>query len=128
MQWQNLLRQTVAATSACYEDAVDLTVMSCPDNNALVSWLQRMHTQNHISNNVISAEVFHTALECTKLEAAEAAGGSGVAGESDWPCPALLPDAQVLRQGVTKSDCRFRSLDLQKEEEQEPVCRTERSL
>ena len=29
------------------------------------------------------------------------AGGSGVAAESDWPCPALLPDAQVLRQGVT---------------------------
>ena len=87
VNWQNLLRQTEAATSACYEDSVDLTVMSCPDNIALVGWLQRMQIQNHISN-VISAEVFHTALECTKLEAAEA--------ESDWPCPALLPDAQVL--------------------------------
>ena len=79
--------------------------MSCPDNVALVGWLQRMQTQNHISN-VISAVVFHTALESTKLEAAEAeadelAGGIGVAAESDWPCPALLPDAQVLRQGIT---------------------------
>ena len=60
-----------------------------------------MQTQNHITNKVISAEVFRTALECTKLEAADAAGGTGVAGESDWPCPALLPDAQILRQGVT---------------------------
>ena len=73
-----------------------------PDNVALVGWLQRMQTQNHISN-VVSAEVFHTALERRELEAAEAklAGGTGVAAEADCPCPALLPDAQVLRQGVT---------------------------
>ena len=73
--------------------------MSCPYNVGLVGWLQGMQTQNHISN-VISAAVFNTALECTKLEVAEAAtdklaGGTGVAAESDWPCPALLPDAQV---------------------------------
>ena len=35
------------------------------------------------------------------MEAAEKAGGTGFAAESHWPCLALHPDAQVLRQGVT---------------------------
>ena len=40
-------------------------------------------------------------MEAAEAEADKLAGGTGVAAESDWPCPALLPDAQVLRQGVT---------------------------
>ena len=35
------------------------------------------------------------------MEAAEAAGGIDVADNYEWPCPALLSDADVLRRGVT---------------------------
>ena len=49
LNWQNLLRQTVAATSACYEDSADLTVMACPDNVALVGAdaISTPHFQRH---------------------------------------------------------------------------------
>ena len=75
---QNLLHQTVAATSACYEDSADLTVIPSTDNVVLVGWLQRMQSEHHISS-VIFAEVFHTALECTRLALVPQPNLSGLA-------------------------------------------------